>query len=146
MTRNGYTKPRKLLIQNYPFPLNYLFFWSNEGNWLLQGMSTQSIQVKSWQYESWGDSSDYRSSINTIRYHMRIMFCILDRVVFSCYLIICALLVQNIWDAKWKRYRNKDQGRRRVQVYLNIIIYTINRPHSVRECKLCWWCFVGVTR
>ena len=38
------------------------------------------------------------------------MFWLLDRVIFSCYLIVCACLIQNIWDTKWERYRNIDLG------------------------------------
>jgi len=41
------------------------------------------------------DSTDYSTTIRTTRYYLRIFFWILDRVVYTCYVVVCSLANAN---------------------------------------------------
>jgi len=66
------------------------------------------------------DSADYSTTIRTTRYYLRIFFWILDRVVYTCYVVVCSLANANIGNKYWKKYCSKNGGRRRFQIDLAI--------------------------
>ena len=104
------------------------------------------------------DSADYSTSIRTTRYYLRIFFWILDRVVYTCYVVVCSLANANVGNKCWKQYCTRNGGRRRFQIDLAIqlINYAIekewtnfeddtNRPKWIRQGELircdCDKCF-----
>ena len=106
------------------------------------------------------DSADYSVSIRTNRWYLRVFLWLVDRVVFSCYLILC-------YSNKdvWKRYKSKNDGRRVFQIDLALAVmeYGIkldwdelfldkNRPAWMRKksfvpcaCQKCFFCKVKNT-
>ena len=58
---------------------------------------------------------------------MRIFFWLLDRAVLSLFIIVCFLAQHNIGDNMWKRYSNRNKGRRKFQIALalELMIYAI---------------------
>jgi len=106
------------------------------------------------------DSSDYTCSIRTARWYLRIFFWLLDRVVLSLFIIVCFLAQHNIGDNMWKRYSNRNKGRRKFQIALalELMIYAIEldwkdgyneneKPRWMRQssyipcgCKRCFFC------
>ena len=111
------------------------------------------------------DSSDYTCSIRTHRWYLRILFWLLDRVVFSCYILVCEMQKEGNWkhEHKWKNVNNKN-GRRNFQIDLGIalIAYGIEtdwtdrsmpKPKWMRtkepkpcECEKCFFCKSGETK
>ena len=49
------------------------------------------------------DSSDYTCSITTHRWYLHI-FWLLDRVVFSCFILVSELYKERIRKKEWQRY------------------------------------------
>ena len=106
------------------------------------------------------DSADYSTSIRTNRWYLRVFLWLVDRVVFSCYLILC-----HCNKSEWKKYKSKNDGRRKFQIDLAIAVmeYGIrldwkepfsdaDRPGWMRrkqfvpcECKRCFFCKMGKT-
>ena len=106
------------------------------------------------------DSADYSVSIRTNRWYLRVFLWLVDRVVFSCYLIVCYSNKET-----WAKYNNKNDGRRKFQIDLALAVmeYGIrldwkepfldkDRPAWMREtpfepcaCKKCFFCKVGKT-
>ena len=68
------------------------------------------------------DSADYSCSVRTSRWYLRIVFWLVDRVVFSCFIIVCALSEDNRGPEQWKRYTNRNGGRRAFQIDLAILL------------------------
>ena len=68
------------------------------------------------------DSADYSCSVRTTRWYLRIVFWLVDRVVFSCFIIVCALSEDNRGPEQWKRYTNRNGGRRAFQIDLAILL------------------------
>ena len=63
-----------------------------------------------------------RSGPLTIRYYLRIFFWQLDRVVHTCYVVVCYLAAAGIGDPKWNKYRNKNYGRHDFQIDLGMAL------------------------
>ena len=63
------------------------------------------------------DSADYSVSIRTNRWYFRVFLWLVDRVIFSCYLIIC-----HGGKDEWKKYSNKHDGRRKFQIDLALSV------------------------
>ena len=111
------------------------------------------------------DSSDYSVTLRTIRWYLRIFFWVLDRVVFSCYLVVVFLYKSNVGKDEWKKYISKNGGRRKFQIDLGmaLINYGIGedwkapyeenkKPRWMRqkglkpcECNQCFFCLNGMT-
>ncbi len=66
------------------------------------------------------DSSDYTTSIKTIRYYIRIFCWMLDRVIHALYVIVCHLISDGHRE-DWKKY-TKNNGRRKMQIELGILL------------------------
>jgi len=49
------------------------------------------------------DSADYSCSVRTTRWFLRIVFWLVDRVVLSCFIIVCSLSQDNRGPKEWKR-------------------------------------------
>ena len=108
------------------------------------------------------DSADWSTTIRTIRYYLRIFFWQLDRVVHTCYVVVCYLAAAGIGDPKWNKYRNKNYGRHDFQIDLGMALlnYAISiswdgvskRPNWMRQgefipcdCGECFFCINGHT-
>ena len=63
------------------------------------------------------DSADYSVSIRTNRWYFRVFLWLVDRVVFSCYLIVCYSNKET-----WAKYKNKNDGRRKFQIDLALAV------------------------
>ena len=57
------------------------------------------------------DSADYSTSIRTNRYYLRIFCWVLDRVVYTVYVVVIFCACCGIGDPNWKRYDSKNGGR-----------------------------------
>jgi len=68
------------------------------------------------------DSADYSCSIRTSRWYLRIVFWLLDRVVYSSFIIVCALSQDNRGPVEGKRYMDRNGGRRAFQIDLAILL------------------------
>jgi hypothetical protein len=108
------------------------------------------------------DSSDYSTTIRTTRYYLRIFCWALDRVIHTCYVVVCALAVAGIGNPEWKKYRSKHNGRHDFQIDLAMALlnYAISldwdgksaRPGWMRQkdflpcdCTKCYFCKNGHT-
>jgi hypothetical protein len=67
------------------------------------------------------DSADYTTSIRINRWYLRIFFWVLDRVIFSCYIIAVYLAASGLKPA-WNKYRSQLTGRYDFQVDLAIAL------------------------
>jgi len=56
------------------------------------------------------NSAEHTVSVRTNRWYLRMFFWLLDRVVFSCYIIVVFLADSQIGDPSWKVYKNKKWG------------------------------------
>ena len=107
------------------------------------------------------DSADYTTSIKTVRYYIRIFCWMLDRVVHAIYVIVCHLTSEGN-RPDWKKYSNKNEGRKNFQIDLGILLlnYAIEldmkdsnkKPKWMRQtppipcdCKKCYFCKNGIT-
>ena len=105
------------------------------------------------------DSADYSTTIRTIRYYLRIVCWALDRVVHTCYVVVCYLFWVN---PIWAKYLNKNSGRHDFQIHLAIQLMIIGitwawdgegeRPDWMRQgdwvpcdCNKCFFCLNGHT-
>ena len=106
------------------------------------------------------DSADYSVSIRTNRWYLRVFLWLVDRVVFSCYLIIC-----HSGNTEWVKYKSKHEGKRKFQVdlALSVLEHGIkldwkepynneDKPQWIRQqpflpcaCKQCFFCKNGMT-
>jgi hypothetical protein len=107
------------------------------------------------------DSYDYSTSIRTNRYYLRIFCWGLDRIIHCLYIVVVELAKLDLGLKVWKRYSQKNGGRKRFQVDLGIALlnYGIelewddeNRPRWMRQsefvpcdCKSCFFCLKGMT-
>ena len=86
----------------------------------------------------------------------------MDRVVHTCYVVVCYLAAAGIGDPKWNKYRNKNYGRHDFQIDLGMALlnYAISiswdgvskRPNWMRQgefipcdCGECFFCINGHT-
>ena len=106
------------------------------------------------------DSADYSVSIRTNRWYLRVFLWLVDRVIFSCYLIVC-----HTNKDVWSKYRSKNDGRRKFQIDLALAVmeYGIKldwkapfddkgRPGWMRKksfvpcaCRKCFFCNMNKT-
>ena len=108
------------------------------------------------------DSADYSTSIRTNRYYLRIFCWSLDRVIHCAYNILCFMVMRELGNPDWKKYLNKNEGRRDFQIDLAIEIMNYglsldwdggdDRPSYMRKdifvpcnCKKCFFCQCGAT-
>ena len=108
------------------------------------------------------DLSDYSTTIHTVCYYLCIFCWDLDRVVHTCYVVICALAADGIGDPEWKSYRSKHNGRHDFQIDLAMasLNYAISldwdgksaSPGWMRQkdflpcdCMKCYFCTDGHT-
>ena len=63
------------------------------------------------------DSADYSVSIRMNRWYLRVFLWLVDRVVFSCYLIVCHTNKET-----WSKYKSKNDGRSKFQVDLGLFV------------------------
>ena len=93
-------------------------------------------------------------TIRTARYYLRIVCWILDRVVHTCYMVVCYLVWVNV---EWAVYLSKNAGRHDFQIDLAIELMIIGieldwdgegeRPDWMRQidwvpydCEECYFC------
>ena len=105
------------------------------------------------------DSSDYTCSVRSHRWYLRIIFWLLDRVVFSCFILVCELQKHGIRKSEWQRYVKGMSGWRDFQIDLAVAIIDCGirqdwknrdqtaKPKKMRqtrvkpcECKRCFFC------
>jgi hypothetical protein len=108
------------------------------------------------------DSADYSTTICTLHYYLHIICWALDRVVHTCYVVVCALAAAGIGDSEWDKYRSKHSGRHDFQIdfAMALLNYAISsdwdgkskRPGWMRQkdflqcdCKKCYFCINGLT-
>ncbi|GFH50228.1 hypothetical protein CTEN210_06704 [Chaetoceros tenuissimus] len=84
------------------------------------------------------DSAHHTCSIRTNRWYLRIKFWLLDRVVFSCYILVCEMAQDEACPYKddWKKYLDKNEGRENFQIDLGLalISYRIEVNRSRDGC------------
>jgi hypothetical protein len=105
------------------------------------------------------ESADYSTSIRTNRWYLRIFFWVLDRVIFSCY-IIAVYLASSGLKPTWNKYRSKLSGRFEFQVDLAMALIDFgirldwkapydeaDKPKWMRQkkyvpcsCGVCFFC------
>jgi hypothetical protein len=68
------------------------------------------------------DSADWSTTIRTTRYYIRILCWGLDRVIHTCYVIICECAKGDIGPPEWKKYLSKQNGRHDFQIHLAIAL------------------------
>ena len=108
------------------------------------------------------DSADYTTSIKTVRYYIRIFCWMLDRVIHAIYVIVCHLMSEGK-RSDWKKYASKNEGRRKFQIDLAILLLNHaieldmkekpgEQPKWMRQaaplpcgCKKCYFCLKGTT-
>ena len=107
------------------------------------------------------DSSDYSTTIRTLRYYLRIFCWGLDRVVHTCYVIVCYLATAGVGNREWKKYKMRKNGRHDFQIDLGLALISfaiklewtgVKRPGWMRQgqfvpcdCKQCYFCVNGHT-
>jgi hypothetical protein len=108
------------------------------------------------------DSADYSTSIRTIRYYIRMLCWSLDRVIHTCYVVVCECAKAGIGPSEWKKYLSKHNGRHDFQIHLALALinYAISldwdgvsaKPDWMRQkdfepcdCKMCYFCKNGHT-
>ena len=111
------------------------------------------------------DSAHHTCSIRTNRWYLRILFWLLDRVVFSCYILVSEMAKDESCPHRneWVNYSDKNNGREcfQIDLALALISYGIEydwphrsepRPRWMRqtelkpcECKQCFFCKTGQT-
>jgi hypothetical protein len=108
------------------------------------------------------DSADYSTSIRTIRYYIRMLCWSLDRVIHTCYVVVCECAKAGIGPVEWKKYTSKHNGRHDFQIHLAISLMNraisldwdgrSDRPNYMRQrdfepcdCKRCYFCKNGHT-
>ena len=109
------------------------------------------------------DSADWSTTIRTTRYYLRIFCWALDRVVHTCYVVVCFLADASIGDPKWKKYGSKHNGRHDFQIDLGLALLnyaialdwdgSLERPEYMRQkefvpcdCTKCYFCINGHTK
>ena len=109
------------------------------------------------------DSATYSTSIRSNRWYLRVFFWVLDRVIFSCYIVACSLAKSGA-KAGWKKYLTKHEGRFMFQcdLALSLLNHAIRtewpapfdekqRPKWMRrdgrydpcDCNECFFCEEG---
>lgn len=111
------------------------------------------------------DSAHHTCSIRTNRWYLRIKLWLLDRVVFSCYILVCEMAKDEACPHRdeWNKYLDHKNGREEFQIdlALALISYGIEydwsdrsepKPRWMRqrelkpcECKQCFFCKTGQT-
>jgi hypothetical protein len=106
------------------------------------------------------DSADYTTSIRINRWYLRIFFWVLDRVIFSCYIIAVYLAASGLKPA-WNKYRSQLTGRYDQVDLLSLITVLAglkapydeaDKPKWMRQkkvipcrCGVCFFCVEGKT-
>lgn len=62
------------------------------------------------------DSADYSTTIHSVRYYLRIFCWVLDRVVHTCFVVVCFFASVDIGNPEWKKYLKKAHGRHDFQI------------------------------
>jgi hypothetical protein len=111
------------------------------------------------------DSAIYSTSIRSKRWYLRIFFWVLDRVIFSCYIVVCTVSTTSILRPKWSKYAARNNGQYNFQVDLGMQLMEkgvrldwetpyneASKPKWIRhtsyipcECKQCFFCLEGKT-
>jgi len=112
------------------------------------------------------DSADWSTTIQTVRYFLRIFTWMLDRVLQIVYQIVVD--VAKVLKPEWKRYTSKNNGRHDFQIDLGISLlnyaikydldnkdklgYTGDYPNWMKQgvldpcrCEKCYFCIKGLT-
>jgi hypothetical protein len=108
------------------------------------------------------DSADYSTSIRTNRYYLRMLCWSLDRVVHTCYVVVCECAKAGIGPSEWSHYLSKHNGRHDFQIHLALALMTYaisrdwngiadkpdwmrKREYELCDCKRCYFCRNGHT-
>ena len=111
------------------------------------------------------DSADWTTTIQTNRYYLRIFCWVLDRVVYTVFVVVIYLALLCIGETNWNKYSNKNGGRRQYQIDLGIEIINFgidldwpdprnhkNKPRYINnrqlvpcDCKVCFFCVRNLT-
>jgi hypothetical protein len=67
------------------------------------------------------DSAKNSTSLRTNRWYLHVFFFMIDRVVYAIYIIVCAL-ASNLFFPEWKKYKSKNNGRKKFQCHLGIAL------------------------
>jgi hypothetical protein len=76
------------------------------------------------------DSADYSTSICTNRYYLRMLCWSLDRVVHTCYVVVCECAKADVGPPEWKHYLSKHNCRHDFQIHLALALMTYAITHD----------------